>query len=86
MATTITVRNLSEATQRSLKHRAVDHGRSLEAEIRQILDDAVSAERSPSPAALIMAAAQEFRASLQSEGLESGLPPRLPDEQREVPW
>jgi plasmid stability protein len=37
----ITVRNLSEKTHRALKLRAAQHGRSTEAEIRVILEDAV---------------------------------------------
>ncbi len=37
----VTVRNLPEETHRALKLRAARHGRSTEAEIRQILEDAV---------------------------------------------
>lgn len=37
----ITIRNLSEETHRALKARAAEHGRSAEAEVRAILDDAV---------------------------------------------
>ena len=37
----ITVRNLPEATHRALKLRAAQHGRSTEAEIRNILESAV---------------------------------------------
>lgn len=37
----VTVRNLPEETHRALKLRAVQHGRSTESEIRQILEDAV---------------------------------------------
>jgi antitoxin FitA len=37
----VTVRNLPEATHRALKVRAAKHGRSTEAEIREILEDAV---------------------------------------------
>jgi plasmid stability protein len=37
----VTVRNLPEATHRALKLRAAQHGRSTEAEIRVILEDAV---------------------------------------------
>ena len=37
----ITVRNLPEATHRALKIRAAQHGRSTEAEIRDILEAAV---------------------------------------------
>jgi plasmid stability protein len=37
----ITVRNLPEETRRALKVRAAQHGRSTEAEIREILEEAV---------------------------------------------
>jgi plasmid stability protein len=37
----ITVRNLSDETHRALRVRAVQHGRSTEAEVRAILDAAV---------------------------------------------
>lgn len=37
----VTIRNLSEATHRALKARATKHGRSTEAEIRDILESAV---------------------------------------------
>ena len=37
----VTVRNLPEETHRALKIRAAEHGRSTEAEIRAILEEAV---------------------------------------------
>lgn len=37
----VTVRNLPEETHRALKLRAAQHGRSTEAEIREILENAV---------------------------------------------
>jgi plasmid stability protein len=37
----VTIRNLSEETHRALKVRAARHGRSAEAEIRAILEQAV---------------------------------------------
>jgi antitoxin FitA len=37
----VTIRNLSPETHRALKQRARGHGRSTEAEIREILDGAV---------------------------------------------
>jgi antitoxin FitA len=37
----VTIRNLSPETHRALKQRARGHGRSTEAEIREILDAAV---------------------------------------------
>lgn len=38
----VSVRNLPDATHRALKLRAAQHGRSTEAEIRLILEDAVA--------------------------------------------
>ncbi len=37
----VTIRNLRDETHRALKRRAAKHGRSTEAEIREILEDAV---------------------------------------------
>ena len=37
----VTVRNLPEETHRALRMRAAEHGRSTEAEIREILEEAV---------------------------------------------
>lgn len=37
----VTVRNLSDETHRALRVRAAMHGRSTEAEIREILDNTV---------------------------------------------
>lgn len=37
----VTIRNLSDETHRALRARAAHHGRSTEAEIRDILDAAV---------------------------------------------
>lgn len=38
----LNVRNLSERTHKALRIRAAQHGRSVEAEIRAILDDVVN--------------------------------------------
>jgi plasmid stability protein len=40
----VTVRNLPEETHRALRLRAAQHGRSTEAEIRVILEDAARPE------------------------------------------
>ncbi|MEO8316383.1 MAG: Arc family DNA-binding protein, partial [Pseudomonadota bacterium] len=37
----VVIRNLPESTHRALKRRAAQHGRSTEAEIREILEEAV---------------------------------------------
>ena len=41
----VTVRNITERTHRALKLRATRNGRSTEAEIRKILEDAVSSRK-----------------------------------------
>jgi plasmid stability protein len=41
---TVIVRNLSEAAHRALKRRAKSRGRSMAAEIRDILDQAVKTD------------------------------------------
>jgi plasmid stability protein len=40
----LTIRNLAEETHRALRVRAAEHGRSTEAEIRDILDKAARPE------------------------------------------
>lgn len=40
----VTIRNLSDETHRALRRRAVEHGRSTEAEGRAILDEAIRPE------------------------------------------
>ncbi len=42
---TLTVRNLSDDVHRALRERAVRHGRTVEAEVREILSAAVKPER-----------------------------------------
>ncbi len=37
----LTVRNLSDETHRALRHRAAEHGRSTEAEVRAIIEETV---------------------------------------------
>jgi plasmid stability protein len=43
----VTVRNIPEETHRALKLRAAQNGRSTEAEIRLILEDAVATHATP---------------------------------------
>lgn len=40
----LTVRNLPEEVHRALRVRAAQHGQSMEAEVRQILESAISPE------------------------------------------
>lgn len=42
--TTLTVRNLPSEVRRALRVRAAQHGRSMEAEVREILESAVKPE------------------------------------------
>jgi plasmid stability protein len=43
--TTLTIRNVDPELREQLRVRAARHGRSMEAELRQILKDALGAER-----------------------------------------
>jgi antitoxin FitA len=42
MSTTLTIRNLEEPVKQKLRMRAASHGRSMEAEARDILTSAIS--------------------------------------------
>lgn len=66
----VVIRNLSEATHRALKRRARSHGRSTEAEIRDILDQAVK----PAPKQNIGTALHEF--GKRFGGIDLEIPPR----------
>lgn len=55
----ITVRNLSEETHRALKARAACHGRSTEAEVREILDATVRPARRVKLGSLLAEIGQE---------------------------
>jgi plasmid stability protein len=54
----MTVRKLSEETHRALRLRAASHGRSTEAEVRAILEDAVRPERKLKIGSALMAIGQ----------------------------
>lgn len=66
----ITVRNLSDETHRALKARALNHGRSTEAEVRAILNDSVLDTRTRGLGTRIA------RASAEVGGFELDLPAR----------
>ncbi len=57
---TVTVRNLSDETYRALKLRAVAHGRSTEAEIRDILVNAVQSPERVKIGSALAALGQRF--------------------------
>lgn len=51
--TAITVRNVPEEVHRALRVRAATHGRSTEAEIREILENAVKPQGRPKLGSLL---------------------------------
>lgn len=57
----VTVRNLPEATHRALKLRAAQHGRSTEAEIREILEETVRPKTRVKIGSELAAFGQRFR-------------------------
>ena len=58
---TLTVRNLDDAIAKALRVRAAEHGRSAEAEHREILRAALSGDHRSSPRAAAAARLAEFR-------------------------
>ena len=58
----VTVRNLPAETHRALRLRAAQHGRSTEAEIRVILEEAVRPEGRVKVGSALAAFAQRFGA------------------------
>ncbi|MDR2373445.1 MAG: Arc family DNA-binding protein [Bifidobacteriaceae bacterium] len=77
--TVITVRNLDAGVRRKIERRAAARGRSMEAEIRAILD-AVPADDGQTGILAALAAAD---AVLGDEAVE--WPPRVVEYQRDVP-
>ena len=71
MVPSITIRNLDNAVKRRLVERAVRNGRSMEAEIREILHDAAIENPSSDNLAVLI---REHMAPLG--GVELELPPR----------
>lgn len=66
----LTVRNLPEETHRALKLRAAGHGRSMEAEVRAILEDAARPKAGLGIGSELAAFADKFG------GIELDIPPR----------
>jgi plasmid stability protein len=56
---TLTIRNLPDKTQRALKRRAASNGRSMEAEARLILGDAIEKPTARAEEATLQATAPE---------------------------
>ena len=56
----LNVRNLSDATHKALRIQAARHGRSMEAEVRAILDDAMTPKRKPGLGSMLAAIGRDF--------------------------
>lgn len=59
----LTVRNLPEQVHRALRDRAAQHGRSMEAEVRAILESAVSPKGSEKLGSLLADIGRQARLS-----------------------
>lgn len=77
---TLTVRKLDDDLVRALRIRAAEHGRSAEAEHREILRQALSASREPSPREVAAERLAEFRHRTAGRG--SGTAAELLQESR----
>ncbi|HEY3909816.1 MAG TPA: plasmid stabilization protein [Stellaceae bacterium] len=71
----ITIRNLDSGVKERLRVRAAQHGRSMEAEARRILQSAVAASEAPQVRNLYERIRERFA---PLGGVELELPPRLP--------
>jgi antitoxin FitA len=56
----LNVRSLSEQTHRALRVRAAEHGRSTEAEVRAILDEAVNPGKRLGLGSMLTAIGRDF--------------------------
>jgi plasmid stability protein len=78
---TLTIRKVDPEVQKRLRVRAAENGRSMEAELRQILKDAVggatAAERQEEESGLSLAEAIRRRFARYG-GVELEIPPREP--------
>ena len=69
----INVRNLSDETHKALRVRAAQHGRSMEAEVRAILDDAVLPREKSGLGSML----GSMRGDTVIVGISPDLPPKL---------
>jgi plasmid stability protein len=72
---TLTIRNVDPEVQQRLRVRAAQNGRSMEAELRQIIKDAVAAEPEAEEVNLAEAIRRRFA---KYGGVELEIPPREP--------
>jgi antitoxin FitA len=70
---TLTIRNLNDDVKQRLRVRAAQHGRSMEEEVRGILQAAVEQDRDTKPGGLATRIMERFRSI---GGVELDIPPR----------
>lgn len=56
----LNVRNLSDDTHKALRIQAARHGRSMEAEVRAILDEAMKPRKQPGLGSMLAAIGRDF--------------------------
>ena len=56
----LNIRNLSDETHRALRIQAARHGRSMEAEVRAILEGAVNPAKNPGLGSMLTAIGRDF--------------------------
>ena len=56
----LNIRNLADETHKALRIRAARHGRSMEAEVRAILDEAVTPARTLGLGSMLAAIGRDF--------------------------
>lgn len=80
---TLTIRQVDEDVKKRLQVRAAHNGRSMEAEVRAILTEAVSIDAAVETEDPLFAALRDFRRL--TGGLELDIPSRADDIERPVP-
>ena len=79
---TITVRNLDDNVKKRLRRQAAEHGRSLEAEVREILSSNTAGSSAVRTGLDLVRPLREFVA--KHGGVELPVPPRTP--MRDIPF
>jgi plasmid stability protein len=75
----ITVRKLDDNVKKGLRRRAAEHGRSLEAEVREILGHSVNQPRQTPPPETGLDLVRPLREFVEKYGgVELPVPPRAP--------
>src|SRR4029077_11481351 len=73
---TLTIRNVDPEVQKRLRVRAAENGRSMEAELRQILKDVIGTSPAPKEASGLDLAEAIRRRFAPCGGVELDIPPR----------